>query len=94
MIPSRVERFVAEARAAGRLNNAHLVGVYDVVEDEGQHLISMELMPGGSLEDLLRERGGPIPLGRDLAAPLRRGARLELTPQSRAWCTVTSSQPT
>lgn len=64
--PERVERFVAEARAAGRLNNAHLVGVYDVVEDEGQHLISMELMPGGSLEDLLRERGGPIPLAETL----------------------------
>ena len=64
--PSRVERFVAEARAAGRLNNAHLVGVYDVVEDAGQHLISMELMPGGSLEDLLRERGGPLPLAETL----------------------------
>lgn len=64
--PKRVERFVAEARAAGRLNNAHLVGVYDVVEDAGQHLISMELMPGGSLEDLLRERGGPLPLAETL----------------------------
>lgn len=64
--PKRVERFVAEARAAGRLNNAHLVGVYDVVEVEGQHLISMELMPKGSLDDLLRERGGPIPLAETL----------------------------
>ncbi|MBL4850003.1 MAG: protein kinase [Planctomycetes bacterium] len=60
--PARVERFVAEARAAGRLNNAHLVGVFDVVEADGQPLISMELMAGGSLEDMLRERGGPIPL--------------------------------
>jgi protein kinase-like protein/FHA domain-containing protein len=64
--PNRVESFVAEARAAGRLNNAHLVGVYDVFEEEGQHLISMELMPSGSLEDLLRERGGPIPLAETL----------------------------
>ena len=55
--PEFVARFEAEARAAGRLNHANLVGVYDVADLEGQRVISMELMSGGSLEDLLRREG-------------------------------------
>ena len=55
--PGFVDRFVAEARAAGRLSHAHIVAVFDVGQEDELRYYSMELMPGGSLEDLLRKEG-------------------------------------
>jgi pSer/pThr/pTyr-binding forkhead associated (FHA) protein len=54
-----VDQFVNEARAAGALNHPNVVQVYDVGSDQGYYFFSMEVMPGGSIEDKLRE--GPIP---------------------------------
>ncbi len=53
-----VDQFVNEARAAGALNHPNVVQVYDVGSDQGRYFFSMEVMPGGSLEEKLRE--GPI----------------------------------
>ena len=56
-----VDRFTAEARAAGQLNHPNIVQVYDV--GVAQHKVksvrfySMEYMAGGSVEDLLRQEG-------------------------------------
>jgi serine/threonine protein kinase, bacterial len=53
-------RFQREARAVARLKDAGLVAVYDQGID-GQHpFLVMELIEGGTLRELLRERG-PMP---------------------------------
>jgi serine/threonine protein kinase, bacterial len=53
-------RFQREARAVARLKDAGLVAVYDQGLD-GQHpFLVMELIEGGTLRELLRERG-PMP---------------------------------
>ncbi|MDA1194360.1 MAG: serine/threonine-protein kinase [Planctomycetota bacterium] len=53
-----VDQFVNEARAAGALNHPNVVQVYDVSSDQGYYYFSMEVMPGGSIEDKVRE--GPV----------------------------------
>ena len=52
-----VGRFVAEARAAGRLTHANVVQVHDVGDENGQYYIVMEYVGGGSLIESLNERG-------------------------------------
>jgi hypothetical protein len=58
--PEFIERFVSEARAAGRLSHANIVAVFDVGKSDDVHFYSMEYMSGGSVDDLLRKRG-PLP---------------------------------
>lgn len=69
--PSFARHFVAEARAAGRLNHVNIVAVHDVsqveIEDaDGRHVIdffSMELVEGESVKDVLDRDGAcPLPL--------------------------------
>jgi serine/threonine protein kinase len=61
------KRFRQEARAAALLSGSpHVVTIYDVGEDDGRPFIVMELLAGGSLEDLVR-REGRQPAGRVLA---------------------------
>lgn len=55
-----VASFRHEAQAAGRLTHPHVVQVYDVGEDQGRQYYTMEVVPGGDLEDRLEE-GGPMP---------------------------------
>lgn len=55
--PALIERFVGEARAAGRLSHPNIVTVFHVGQAEGLHFYSMEYMAGGSVEDLLRREG-------------------------------------
>ncbi len=48
------ERIEREARAMARLgDHAHIVTVFDVGDDEGQPFIVSQLMPGGSVAELL-----------------------------------------
>jgi serine/threonine-protein kinase len=49
------ERFLREARSAGRLNHPNIVTIYDVGEQEGIAYIAMELLEGKSLQQILRE---------------------------------------
>jgi len=49
------ERFLREARSAGRLNHANIVTIYDVGEQDGVAYIAMELLEGKSLQQILRE---------------------------------------
>ncbi len=55
--PQFVERFVDEARTAGRVNHPNVCQVYDVGEDRDVYYFSMELIDGPSVADMLRERG-------------------------------------
>ena len=60
--PEYRERFRREARRAGRLDHPNVVQVYEVDEVDGVHTIAMQLMSGGSLQDLLRAKGTLPPL--------------------------------
>lgn len=53
-------RFQREARAVARLKDPGLVAVYDQGLDGQQPFLVMELIEGGTLRELLRERG-PMP---------------------------------
>ena len=55
--PDKVTSFRREAIAAGRLSHPNLVQVHDVGDEGELHFYSMELVPGGTLEDRLREAG-------------------------------------
>jgi len=48
------ERFLREAKSAGRLNHPNIVTVYDVGEHEGLAYIAMELLEGQSLQKILK----------------------------------------
>ena len=48
-----IQRFLEEARAAGRLNHPNVVQVYDAGHEGDHHYMSMEYLEGGSLEELL-----------------------------------------
>ncbi|GAB90416.1 protein kinase domain-containing protein [Gordonia rhizosphera] len=58
--PSFLRRFEFEARAVAGLKHPGLVAVYDQGIDDGVAFLVMELVEGGSLRELLRERG-PMP---------------------------------
>ena len=55
--PHFIERFQKEAKTAARLKHANIVQVYDLDEAGGRYFLAMEFLPGGSLKDLLKEKG-------------------------------------
>ncbi len=46
-----VERFLSEARAAGKFNHPNVVHVHEVGEEKGAYYYSMEYLEGGSVHD-------------------------------------------
>ncbi|MGH7699813.1 MAG: serine/threonine-protein kinase, partial [Gemmatimonadales bacterium] len=63
--PDMRERFLREARAAGVLQHANIVTVYDAGEDQGQLFIAMELVEGRDVSDTIASLE-PLPLERKL----------------------------
>jgi serine/threonine-protein kinase len=61
------ERFIREARSAGRLSHPNIVTIFDVGEEDGIAYIAMELLAGRSLHNILRE---PVRLAFDLVADI------------------------
>lgn len=59
-----VERFIAAARAGGKLSHPNIVQVYDAGEENGIYFIALEFIGGSSVRRLLVERGRnrPLPL--------------------------------
>ncbi len=56
--PDALERFLREARAVAKVNHPHVVAVYDADQFNGQYYIVLEMIRGGSLQDLLK--AGPL----------------------------------
>ena len=59
------ERFLREARAAGAIQHANIVTVYDLGESDGQLYIAMELVEGRDLSEMITLRD-PLALERKL----------------------------
>jgi formylglycine-generating enzyme required for sulfatase activity len=57
--PDALQRFMLEARAAGRFQHPHVVTVFDVDQYRGAYFIVMELAKGGSMAEAMRH--GPLP---------------------------------
>jgi TolB-like protein len=60
--PERLGRFEREAKAVAALDHPNIVTVYSVEEAEGVHLITMGLVRGKSLTELIPRNG--LPLGK------------------------------
>ena len=60
--PEFTERFSREARAAARLDDPHVVPIYDVGELDGRLYLIMRLITGWDLQSVLRR--GPLPPAR------------------------------
>jgi predicted ATPase len=79
--PELVARFVREGEALRGLDHPNIVKMIAAIEEEGRHVLIMEHVGGGSLEELIQEQG-PLPLGRaleitlDLSDALTRAHRL------------------
>jgi serine/threonine protein kinase len=68
--PERLKRFQREAQAVAALNHPNVVTIYAVEEAERVHFITMELVEGKTLTDLIPERGLPLQEFLRLAVPL------------------------
>lgn len=58
--PKFVQRFHREAQTAAKLHHPHIVTIYEVGEDAGEHYLAMEFLPGQTLAERLS--GQPLPL--------------------------------
>ena len=65
-VPNRRARFHREARAAAALDRPDIVHLYSVEESEGLLFITMELVSGRTLRELL-DAGAPLPVPRTVA---------------------------
>ncbi len=46
-----IERFLSEARAAGKFNHPNVIHVHEVGDENGMYFYSMEFVEGGSVQD-------------------------------------------
>jgi len=66
----RRARFTREAKALAALSHPNIVTVYSVEQDGGVHFITMELVNGKTLAELLPRQGFPLDRFFDIAVPL------------------------
>ncbi|WP_437229608.1 transporter substrate-binding protein [Planctomicrobium sp. SH661] len=52
-----LNRFLSEARAAGKLTHPNVVQIFDVGEINAEYYLVMEFVPGGSVAEQLQKRG-------------------------------------
>ncbi len=55
--PEALKRFLREAQAAAKLSHPNVVAVFDIGEADGSYYIVMELITGGTAQEVLRSRG-------------------------------------
>jgi hypothetical protein len=68
--PERLQRFQREARAIAALNHPNVVTIYSVEEAGGIQFLTMELVEGKTLSDLIPTGGLPLEELLQLAVPL------------------------
>jgi Tol biopolymer transport system component len=68
--PERLERFQREAQAIAALNHPNVVTIYSVEEVDGVHFLTMELIDGKPLSDLIPAGGLPVEGLLKIALPL------------------------
>jgi serine/threonine protein kinase len=66
----RLARFMREARAVAALNHPNIVTLHSAEEADGVHFITMELVKGCTLADLIRPEGIELSRFFDIAVPL------------------------
>ncbi len=79
--PERLERFRREAKAVAALNHPGIVTIFSVEEADGIHFLTMELVTGRTLQEIIPDSGLSldkiyqiaIPLAEALAAAHERG---------------------
>jgi len=68
--PDRLERFAREAKTVAALNHPNIVTIYSVEEAEGVQFMTMELIRGETLDELIPESGMPVRQFLENAVPL------------------------
>jgi serine/threonine protein kinase len=68
--PERLERFQREAKALAALDHPGVVSVYSVEEADGIHFLTMQLVEGQPLDQLIPEGGLPVEKLLGIAAAL------------------------
>jgi Tol biopolymer transport system component len=68
--PERRMRFEREAKAIAALNHPNIVHVYSIEETDGIHFITMELVRGKTLTELIPKKGLPLNKFFEIAIPL------------------------
>lgn len=59
-------RFIREARAAGKVNHPNVITCFDVGNDQGVLYMALELVTGGDVLHLLKSSGGSLSIKRSL----------------------------
>ncbi|HEY1306042.1 MAG TPA: protein kinase [Vicinamibacterales bacterium] len=68
--PERLDRFQREAQAIAALNHPNVVTIYSVEERDGLHFLTMELIEGTTLVDVIRPGGLSLDTLLTIALPL------------------------
>ncbi len=55
--PQALDRFLAEAKSAGKLHHPNTVTIYEIAQDGDDHFLVMEVVSGGSAEDHINNSG-------------------------------------
>src|SRR5215203_1113226 len=68
--PDRRERFEREARSAAALNHPNIVTIHSVEEADGRHFLTLEVVDGETLADVIVPGGLPLDRVLTIAIPL------------------------
>jgi serine/threonine protein kinase/dipeptidyl aminopeptidase/acylaminoacyl peptidase len=68
--PDRKRRFIQEAKAASALNHPNIITIYDTDHADGLDFISMEFVPGKTLDLMIPRKGLPLGMAFHYAAQM------------------------